>query len=154
MTARAIKLSATTPTSPKESRGPGYYALLARVGHQKKKASQFQDETAFYIGIVIELLALSVEQNDLLQALAGKLVPLKGLSSEHTSQLHNLVKKLHSFWPTNIESQERLLNLLACDGLGKLQGTTPDGLLSLSTDRILRNVAQIIEATKESNLKA
>lgn len=147
MTALATRSSPTTATSEKESLKRAKFALLAMVGRHKRQASRFQEETEFYCGIVTELLALSVVQNQLVQEIADRAPRLKGLSSEHTSQLHNLVRKIHDFWPSDGESQQRLLELLASPGLEMVQGTTPDGYLSLSTDLILANVERAIAAT-------
>lgn len=153
MTALATKSSATTDTSEKENLKRAKFALLAMVGRHKRQASRFQEETEFYCGIVTDLLALSMEQNRLVQKLADKAPGLKAISAEHTSELHRLVYRIHGFWPSDGESQQRLLDLLASPGLEMVQGTTPDGYLSLSTDLILDNVARVIEATSEQPRK-
>lgn len=126
------------------------FVLLAKVGHAKRKASQYQDEAVFYFGIATELLAITTE----LAAIAtGKQVKLDTKErlrrSELTSRFHRLTKQLLNYWPPSLESQEMYLDWLNSDGAGTLLATTGDGFVSLSSDLILKNVESIFAATKE-----
>jgi hypothetical protein len=123
------------------------FALLAKVGVQKRRASRFQDETEFYYTTATELLAISGDLLDLLQRLEPEHPELKGLLSDHTSRYHRSIRRLLGFWGKDIESQERSLKLLDSDGLARVLADTPDGYVSLSSDLILRNVERAIEAT-------
>lgn len=129
------------------------FALLAKVGQRKREASQFQDEAEYYFGIVTALLAVSGEA---MAELRLTNPPENGnekvadLSSRHIQ----LTRQLLSYWPKNLESQERVLRLLNSDGLAMTTTTTDDGYVIPSSDLILESVARAIAATsKESSPK-
>ena len=138
-----------TQTSKTKRRDPGYFALLARVGHQKRAASALQDEANFYSSTATELHALLRDAFSLLEQVDGLPPETRKKTIELTSKWYRLVGQQLAFWPSNSESQDRALKLLTSDGLVKEIVLTPDGLLSLSSDRILRNVESAIEVTKE-----
>lgn len=140
--------SSNTPPSEKEKLKRDKFALLAKVGVQKRRASRFLAETDFYSGTATELLALSGDLLEVLQSLEEAHPEIKPDLTDLTSQYHRLIKRLLGFWGPDIESQERFSKLLDSDGLAKVLADTPDGYVSLSTDRILRNVERAIEVTK------
>ena len=145
------KSSSTTVVSEKAKLPPAYYAQIAKVGHLKRKASTYLEETDFYSGIATELLALLAEAVELLQVEAEKQGSLKKSVSNITSRQHHLVWKLLGFWPNDTESQERISTLLDSPGLEKVLGSTPDGYTCLSSDLTLENVERIFAATRASN---
>lgn len=121
------------------------FALLAKVGRQKKRASQFGDEAEFWATNVTELLAVLADALEHLEGLA----PLDDLRTAQLRSEHiRLARRLLGFWPPNSESQNRVLNLLDCDGLAKVTELTREGFVILSSDLILENVERIIEATR------
>jgi hypothetical protein len=69
MTANAMISSSDSLTSQLAEQKRARFALLAKVGHLKKGASQLHEEADFYSTIVTELLALSTEQLQLLEQL-------------------------------------------------------------------------------------
>lgn len=138
----------TMNTSEKERLLRDKFALLARVGHNKRKASAYQDEAEYYFTIATEALAVLGELLGYLQK-AEKLEPsLAPFVARHTSKQHHLVKSLLTFWPQNTDSQERVLSLLDSDGLAEMLESTPEGYVYLSTDLILENVARCIDASR------
>lgn len=144
----------TMPTLTRERLLRDKFALLAKVGHNKRKASAYQDEAEFYFTTATESLAILGELLDFLQSLEKKDSRLAPFVAKHTSKQHHLIRTLLSYWPKNSDSQERLLTLLDSDGLVTMLDTTPDGYSTLSTDLILENVARCIAATsEESNQK-
>lgn len=142
-----------TDHSQTENRKGEKFALLARVGAQGRKASQFRDEAIFYCGIVTELLALFTEVVTFLQRAEKHTPQLAPFVAVITSRQHHLVKRILGHWPTNSESRLRAQTLLESDGLGPLLGSTEDGYVSLSSDLILENVERIIVATRMRNQK-
>lgn len=126
------------------------FALLARVGHQKKKASVLHEEATFYSTIVTELLASSGEALEFLVSNPDLTIPHNKLRvAQFGSRRLRLIKRLLSYWPPDTESQQRLWSLLTSAGLGMDLVRTSEGSVTLSMDRILNNVARTIEATKE-----
>ncbi len=127
------------------------FALLAMVGRVKKEVSPLHEEADFYSSFVTEQVALSADLLDLLQEIEQQVnsPETSEIVADLTSQYHRSIRQLLNFWPPHTESQERYLSLLASDGLEKVLATTPDGYVSLSTDRILKNVERVIEATKK-----
>lgn len=152
MTNKHTRSNSTTPLSAKAKLRRDKFALLARVGHQKRKASAYLEETEFYYGIVTELLALSGDLLDLLGVIEKHAPAVTPLLAVLTSRQHHLARLLLDYWPQNSESQSRILDLLDADGLANLLETTEDGYLTLSSDQILANVERIIAPTnKESS---
>lgn len=149
MTSIATRSNSTTRDSRMERLVRDKFALLARVGHQKRKALASLEEMEFYYGIATELLALLVEAVELLQVVEKAEPALSKHVGTITSRQHHLIRKILRYWPPGTESQERILNLLDLDGLEKVLGTTPDGYVTLSGGLILENVARIIGATRE-----
>ena len=126
------------------------FALLAKVGHQKKEVSQLHEEADFYSTIATELLALSTEQLHLLEKMELLLnkeaqVSLVEISSRHTK----LTKRLLSFWPRSTASQSRIFEVLDSVGVAMATDTSEEGYVSPSMDQILNNVARAIEVTKK-----
>lgn len=151
MNRAATQSNLTTQTSEKAKHSPAYYALLAKVGHQKRKALAYRDERDFYYGIVTELLVPLGEAVEFLQQSEKKVPTLRPLVSSVTSQQHHSVRRLLNFWPQGTESRQKILDLLDADGLATVLGTTADGYLSLSSDLILENVERIIDPTKKES---
>lgn len=143
-----MTLKKTMPTLTRERLLRDKFALLARVGHNKRKASAYQDEAEFYFTAATESLAILGELLDFLQKAEQKDPRLAPFVAKHTSRQHHLIKSLLRYWPKNSDSQERLLTLLDSDGLAATLDTTADGYSFLSTDLILENVARCIAATK------
>lgn len=141
----------TTETSKKEIRGPLYFAQLARVGHNKRKALAYQEEAEFYFTIATEALAGFEVLLECLKKVEQMEPSLTPFVAKHTSKQHQLIKSLLNFWPKNTDSQERVLSLLDSDGLAATLEFTPEGFASLSMDRILENVERCIEATKQES---
>ena len=150
---RNTQSKSNTATSQKESRGPGYFALLAKAGHNKRKLLALHEEAEFYSTIATELLAHLVARRDvLLQEEAKSGHPIPELI-EVTSLLTQQLKRTLSFWPNDTESQSRILALLESSGLETLMIGTGDGFVTPSSDLILGNVVRIIAHTKEQRLK-
>lgn len=123
------------------------FALLAKVGQRKREASRFQDEAEFYCGSVIETLAVLKDAMDKLRKehpTAEADPEMTGLMSRHT----RLIRKLTTYWPPDMESQQRLSILLDSVGLETVTASTDEGYVFLSSDLILENVARIIAVTK------
>jgi hypothetical protein len=124
------------------------FALLARVGHQKREVCRLHEEADFYSSIVTELLALSTESLTLLVAEEEKHPELKLPILTLVSRQTNLLKRLLNYWPRDSQSQERVCALLESDGLETMTDVSDEGYVSPSMDLILRNVARAIEVTK------
>jgi hypothetical protein len=122
------------------------FALLAKVGVQKRRASQCHRETEYYCGIATEALAVLRDAVDTLQS--PDPIHLKSVA-KITSRQHHLTRRLLGFWPQNLESQNLHSDLLTSPGLETTLGETEDGYLTLSSGPILKNVERIIAATKE-----
>lgn len=132
------------------------FALLAKVGRQKREASQLRDEVTFYSSSVTELAAVSVEQLAVLQDLADRVdsPQLKAAVADITSRHLIWMRKLLKHWPKDLECQQKLLGLLESGGPQRLMASTPEGYATLSTGLILSNVERIIEATRERRQRA
>lgn len=152
MTKRRTDLASSSPDSEMAKLRRDKFALLARVGQRKREASQFREEAEFYCGNVTELLALLAEAMQLLREMSP---PEEGNAkvADLTSKHIQLVGQLLSFWPSNLESQNRVLSLLDSPGLGMVTGLTKDGFVIPSSALILESVARAIAVTKEENQK-
>jgi hypothetical protein len=130
------------------------FALLARVGHQKRKVLAYQKEAEFYFTIATETLVTLQAALEVLDSREQENGQPDVLLRDLTSSLSHSVRSLLKYWPSDTESQERLFSLLGHSGLAKTVKTTPDGYLSLSSDLVIGNVARTIALTKEQSLKA
>lgn len=146
-------LQSITETSAMKKLKQDKFALLARVGHQKRAALALQDEANFYSSLVIEHHAILRDAFNLLEQIDGLPPATRKQVITLTSRWSLLIKRLLAFSPSNSESLDRVLSVLTSDGLEKEVVLTPDGLLSLSSDRILRNVESAIEVMRELNQK-
>ena len=124
------------------------FALLARVGHQKREVSQLHEEADFYSSIATGLLALSTELLTSLEAVEAEHPALKLDLVTQVAKHTSLLKRLLSYWPQNITSEQRFLELLDSDGVAISTDTLDDVYVSPSMDRMVRNVARAIEVTK------
>jgi hypothetical protein len=127
------------------------FALLARVGHQKKEVCQLHEEADFYSSIVTELLALSTELLTSLEAVEDQHPALKFDLVTQVSKHTSLLKHLLSFWPQNITSEQRFLELLDSDGVVMATDISDDVYVSPSMDRMVKNVERAIEVTKQAS---
>lgn len=123
------------------------FALLARVGHLKRKASQSHEQANFYSSIVTELLAVSGEESSLPRQAEDSPETLLKRAELKSRRLH-LIQQLLDFSPRSLESQETHWKLLTSAGLEKEIVVTRDGFLTLSSGLILDNVELLIAATK------
>lgn len=144
-----MKLKSNSPSSEIKRLRSRLFALLARVGHQKRKALAYQEEAEHYYSIATEALAGLAELLEFMEILGESNPRVKELLSDHVSRQHQLVREMLGFWPRNTDSQERALSLLDSDGLVNLLEDTGEGYWSLSSDQILRNVERSIEASME-----
>jgi hypothetical protein len=124
------------------------FALLARVGHQKREVCQLHEEADFYSSIATELLALSTELLTSLEAVEEEHPLVKSDLVIQVSRHTSLLKRFLSYWPQNITSEQRYLELLDSDGVAISTDVSDDVYVSPSMDRMLRNVARAIEVTK------
>jgi len=143
------KSSLKTPIYKTEKLVRDKFALLAMVGHRKRKALAYREAEEFYSTIVSEQHATLVELLVVLKSLAEVVPALNEVVTKHTSVLHRLTRMMLNFWPKNLDSQATLLSLLGSKELRPLLAYTPDGYVSLSTDLILDNVERAIGATAE-----
>lgn len=152
----STKLSSTTPDSAMEKVVRAKFALLAKVGRQKREASLLRDEVTFYSSSVTALAAVSVEQLGVLQDLADRVdsPQLKAAVADITSRHLIWMRKLLKHWPNDSECQQKLSELLESDGPQRLMASTPEGYATLSTGLILGNVERIIVATRERRRRA
>lgn len=156
MKVQSTKSNSTTQDSATAKVVRDKFVLLAKVGRQKREASQLHDEVTFYSSSVTELAAVSVDQLGVLQDLADRVdsPQLKAAVAEITSRHLIWMRKLLKHWPKNSECQQKLLALLESDGPQQLMAFTPDGYATLSTGLILGNVERIIVATREQRRRA
>ena len=124
------------------------FALLARVGHQKKKLSASLEETTYYSGIVSELHALVADMLAAIQDLPEKTFPLEK-ELEFKLRQKNLVKNLLYTFPEDSEFRTLRSRLLTSAGLESAVTLTSDGWLTPSTALTLDLVALSLGATKE-----
>lgn len=153
MTSIETTSSLATLTSEMTKHKRARFALLARVGRQKKEVSQLREETEFYFGIATDLLALSTELVEFLQRAEATAPGLKAYNAVSTSRLHHSIKRLLRSYPSDSDLQKKWLSTLTSDGLATMVGVTADGYLSLSSTQVVNNVARVIEATKERRRK-
>lgn len=121
------------------------FALLARVGVEKRKALGFQEEAEFYFTTAIEALVILEDVLVFLNRAAVRAPSLQPLVNEYESRQRDLIRQLLNYWPKDTESQSRLLNLLDSDGVASHLGYTPEGFVSLSSDQIIESLEQILE---------
>ena len=149
-----MKLSSAITESQKKRLIREKFALLAKVGHAKRKASAYQEAEEFYSSIATEALAVSTELLLYLQEYTGQGSPeFDRFVASYTSRQHNLVRSITSFWPKNSDSQERALAMLDSDGLLPMIEHSDEGYVSLSMDQILSNVELAIAASTEDTPK-
>lgn len=131
------------------------FALLARVGRQKREASQLQDEATFYSTIVTELLAVSGELLALVESQEATMKREELLAVvDLASRQRRSTRRLLSFWPQNSESQQRFSEMLDSAGVAMVTDTSQEGYVSPSMDQMLKNAERAIVAMKrESNQK-
>lgn len=92
------------------------FALLAKVGHQKRKHSELLGETEFYSGIVSELLVLVEDMLSVMEAMPDETM---NRSAELSFRLvrKKLVNKLLTFYPKDLDLLNLRWDLLTSDGL-------------------------------------
>ena len=155
MSPQEKKSNSSMMISQMESQKRARFALLAKVGIQKRALSRSRAEADFYCSLVTELLAVSGAQYKLLERLEEKGV--KQLSPSLFIlglKLNRSMQQLLSYWPEDTESQARLSQLLDSAGVAMLSETTPDGWPSPSQALILKNVERAIEVSRmESSQK-
>ena len=93
---------------PKEKLYREKFALLARVGVNKRKASAYQEAEEFYCSLAIEQAAELKELLDLVRTLSKEKPELLPVVGEFMSRQQALVRKLFRFWPKNTDSQSRV----------------------------------------------
>lgn len=147
MTSAKTSSSSNTDLSEMDKHKRARFALLARVGRQKKEVSQLQDEASFYSTVATVLLAHSLEQLELLEQQAQENPALLGNLVTLESELQFLVKNMLRFWPEHTASQERFSKLLDSEPFRKVTDCTEDGYVSLSMERVLKNVGRAIVAS-------
>lgn len=125
------------------------FALLAKVGHQKKKLSESLGEAILYSGIVSELLA---ELKELTQEQEDRTPLQKQASLERALRLRNLTRELFENWPKDSELSSLRYNLLTSAGLENEVTLSEDGCVSLSSTRGIELLGMSIGATKEESL--
>ena len=123
------------------------FALLAKVGAAKRKASGFQAEAEFYCTSVTEALAVLEDALIFMNDVAEAVPKLRPLVNDYESRQRSLIRGMLNYWPKDTESQLRLSTLLESDGVASHLDTTPEGYISLSCDQILKSLGQIIEAS-------
>lgn len=138
----------TTDTSEMAVHKRARFALLARVGRQKKEASMLLEALDNSFTNVTELVALSQAQlrwaEEAEQYLPRELKDsLITLSSAQTQLIRQILYSL----PGDTTCRELSLKMLNSDGLGTSLDVTEEGYVSPSGDQILRNVARALEAT-------
>lgn len=148
MPQNATQSSLNTSHSEMEKQKRARFALLARVGHLKKEASQLHDEADFYSTTATELLAHSMESLLLLESLEERHPEIRKELISLTSKHIQSVKRLLSFWPQNTKSQSRFYKLLDSAGVEMATDISPEGYVSPSMDLTLKNVARAIGATR------
>lgn len=144
----SMKSDLLSAISERDKQKAARFALLARVGRQKREASLLHDEAETYCSSVIELVALSTallrqleaaEETD--KSLSRSVVTL---SSRHSQLIRHLLNSL----PLAMISRERVLRMLNSAGLATATDITEEGYVSPSSDQILRNVVRAIGITK------
>lgn len=141
-------LHSTTDTSEMEVHKRARFALLARVGRQKREVSTLLAALDSSYSNVTELVALSVAQlqwaeeaeQHLPQEMKDQLVTL---SSAQTQLIRQILYSL----PDATICRELCLKMLNSDGLAMAMDVTPEGYVSPSGDQILRNVARALGPT-------
>lgn len=148
MTTSSTTYSGSTRDSATMKLVSAKFALLAKVGHQKRKLSQSLAETSYYSGIVSELLALVKELSVPLESTLPPDEQLR-LRLKSRSQLSNLAKDFIRTYPKDSDLQAIRCSLL--DSGGREIGViiTDDGYYSLSSDLILDTVGLSLGATME-----
>jgi len=151
MTKTSTQSNSTTEQSEMEKHKSARYALLAMVGRRKKEVLALQEEADHWSLCATEALVDSLAVLTALEKLEDRHPEVKALVAEYTSRHTKLLKQCLNYYPQTSESQSRISDLLDSDGLATALDATTDGYVSLSMDRMLRNVERVIALTKVPN---